>query len=63
MNPYGRAGAPTPPDHGTRARYGSTTAPCRCTRCRAANAAYQANRRRRYIDPVYGRQLTIDDVA
>jgi hypothetical protein len=63
MNPYGRAGRPNPPDHGTRARYNSITTPCRCARCRAANAAYQNARRRRFVDPVYGRQLSIDDAA
>lgn len=59
-NPYGRAGRPTPPEHGTRARYLSRTAPCACGRCRGANAAYEAGRRANTvarIHPIYGRQL------
>jgi hypothetical protein len=60
-NPYGRAGRPSPPEHGTRARYLSRTAPCSCGRCRQANADYEAQRRAVAppIDPIYGRQLRI----
>lgn len=62
MNPHGRAGRPNPPDHGTRARYASTVAPCHCAQCRAANAAYQRTYRQtkgRAIDPVHGLQLEL----
>lgn len=60
-NPYGRAGRPNPPDHGTRARYLSSSAPCHCTECRAANAAAERERRHRVapIDPAFGTQLQI----
>lgn len=62
-NPYGRAGRPTPPDHGTRARYASTIAPCHCGQCRAANAAYQRSYRHRTqpVDPRCGHQLELSD--
>lgn len=61
-NTYGRAGRPAPADHGTRARYGARTAPCKCAACRAANAAYQRQYRARArpVDPVYGQQLTLE---
>ena len=63
VNPYGRAGRPDPPDHGTRARYQSRVYPCTCGRCRAANADYQ-NRRRTIARTVadsrlFGEQLRI----
>lgn len=35
----------TPPPHGTRARY-ERSDPCRCDRCRQANATYQRAYRR-----------------
>lgn len=34
-------------EHGQRARYNAREDPCRCARCRAANAAYQARYRGR----------------
>lgn len=37
------------PPHGTRARYMSATAGCRCPDCRFANAAYGAARKARKI--------------
>lgn len=61
-NPAGRRGRANPPEHGTRARYRSEAAPCSCSTCRAANAAYERRRRvtlRAGIAPAYGRQLPL----
>lgn len=35
------------PEHGTRARYIHRREPCRCEECKAANAAYLSEYRRR----------------
>ena len=51
-------------DHGTYARYSSSTSPCRCEACRKAKADYMRARRaaaraiaRRYSDPTKGRYV------